>query len=80
MPIRPADWWRALVVFNYMTGWRISEPLSMLRKDLDLDAGTAIPRAVLISSNLTASQLRLAAKVTGVSLNGNDMSSWDFST
>ncbi len=25
----PADWWHALLVFIYMTGWRISEPLSI---------------------------------------------------
>ena len=41
----PAEWWRALFVFSYMTGWRIGEPLSLRREDLDLDAGTAITRA-----------------------------------
>lgn len=41
----PADWWRALLVFCYMTGWRISEPLALRREDLDLVAGTAITRA-----------------------------------
>jgi integrase len=40
----PADWWRALMVFCYMTGWRINEPLSARRSDVDLDAGTAITR------------------------------------
>ena len=43
-PYSPGDWWRALLVFNYMTGWRIGEPTSLRRSDLDLDAGTAITR------------------------------------
>ena len=41
----PPEWWRALFVFNYMTGWRIGEPMALRREDLDLDAGTAITRA-----------------------------------
>ena len=45
---RPADmavdWWRALLIFCYMTAWRISEPLSLTRDDLDLENGTAITR------------------------------------
>lgn len=41
----PADWWRALVVFGYMTGWRIGAMLALRREDMDLDAGTAISRA-----------------------------------
>jgi integrase len=40
-----ADWWRALVVMGYMTGWRISDMMGLRRADLDLDAGTAITRA-----------------------------------
>jgi integrase len=44
MPYPPSDWWRSLLVIGYMTGWRISEVLSLLRDDLDLDAGTAITR------------------------------------
>ncbi len=39
-----ADWWRALMVFTYMTGWRISEPLALQRDDLDLEAAFAITR------------------------------------
>ena len=41
----PKEWWQALVTFAYMTGWRISECLSLRREDLDLDAGRAITRA-----------------------------------
>ncbi|MBT6155803.1 MAG: tyrosine-type recombinase/integrase [Planctomycetaceae bacterium] len=41
----PCEWWRALLMFTYMTGWRISEPLALRRDDLDLDAGEAVTRA-----------------------------------
>jgi integrase len=44
LPFPAADWWRGLLVTGYMTDWRISELLSLLREDLDLDAGTAITR------------------------------------
>lgn len=44
-PIWPAEWWRALLVFAQMTGWRISELLAIEWKDVDLGAGTAITRA-----------------------------------
>jgi integrase len=44
-PFPPADWWRALLVMGYMTGWRTSDMLGLRRDDLDLDAGTAITRA-----------------------------------
>jgi integrase len=40
----PADWWRALIVTGYMTGWRISDMLNLRREDVDLDAGTALIR------------------------------------
>jgi integrase len=40
----PTEWWRALVVMAYMTGWRIRELLALRRDDLDLDAGTALTR------------------------------------
>jgi integrase len=40
-----ADWWRALLVMAYMTGWRISDLLALRRDDLDMKAGTAITRA-----------------------------------
>jgi integrase len=45
LPFPAADWWRSLLVFAYMTGWRISEILSLKREDVDLDSGTAITRA-----------------------------------
>ena len=44
LPYSAEAWWQALLVFNYMTGWRISEPLALRREDLDLEAGTAITR------------------------------------
>ncbi len=44
LPYAPADWWRALLVAGYMTGWRISELLSLPRDDLNLEAGHAITR------------------------------------
>jgi integrase len=40
----PADWWRALIVMGYMTGWRIGDLLALRRDDLDLKAGTAVTR------------------------------------
>ena len=45
LPYSAADWWRGLLTFAYMTGWRISECLSLRRADADLDAATAITRA-----------------------------------
>ena len=45
LPYPASDWWRALLTFTYMTGWRVSEPLALRRDDLDLDVGTAITRA-----------------------------------
>jgi integrase len=43
--VSPADWWRALVVMAYMTGWRIGDLLAFRRDQLNLDAGTAISLA-----------------------------------
>jgi integrase len=42
--VEPADWWRALIVMGYMTGWRIGDLTGLRRDDLDLDAGTAVTR------------------------------------
>jgi integrase len=43
--VSPADWWRALLVTAYMTGWRISDLLGLRRDDLDLDGGFAVTPA-----------------------------------
>jgi integrase len=45
LPFPAADWWRALLVMGYMTGWRISDMLGLRREDLDLVKGEAITRA-----------------------------------
>ena len=44
LPYPAADWWRALLVFAYMTGWRISDLLGLCREDLDLEGGYAVTR------------------------------------
>ena len=41
----PGDWWRGLLTFCYMTGWRISEPTALRWDDVSLDEGYAITRA-----------------------------------
>jgi integrase len=43
--VSPADWWRGLLVFLYMTGWRIGQTLELKRDDINLEAGTALTRA-----------------------------------
>ena len=40
-----ADWWRALLVMAYMTGWRIGQLMSLKWSDIDLDNGTALTRS-----------------------------------
>src|SRR5262245_59162747 len=44
LPYPAAEWWRALLVTGYMTGWRIGDMLNLRRADLDLDACTAVIR------------------------------------
>ena len=40
-----ADWWRGVLMFAYMTGWRISEIVGTLTwDDVSLDGGQAITR------------------------------------
>ena len=41
----PADWWRALMVTLYMTGWRVGATLALKRADIDFSKGTALTRA-----------------------------------
>lgn len=36
----PAEWWRAVLTFAYLTGWRIGEILAIRRDDVDFNAGT----------------------------------------
>jgi integrase len=43
--VKPADWWRALLVMGYMTGWRIGDMIALRRDRLDLEAGTAVSLA-----------------------------------
>jgi integrase len=44
-PYPAADWWRALLVMGYMTGWRIGDLLALKRDRVNLDAGTAVSLA-----------------------------------
>lgn len=39
------DWWRGLLIFAYMTDWRIREILALRWSDVDLEVGQAITRA-----------------------------------
>ena len=43
--LNPADWWRAIVVTAFMTGWRISQIMSLRWEDVDFENGTALSRA-----------------------------------
>ncbi len=43
--VAAGDWWRALIVFAYMSGWRVGQLLALKWSDVDLDAGTAISQA-----------------------------------
>lgn len=43
--IPTADWWRGLLVMLYLTGWRISEVLSLRWEYVDLEKGTVFSPA-----------------------------------
>jgi integrase len=43
--VTPGDWWRGLLVFGYMTGWRIGQILALRWADVNLEEGFAITRA-----------------------------------
>jgi len=45
MHVPAGQWWRALLMFAQMTGWRIGAILALEWKDVDPEAGTAITRA-----------------------------------
>lgn len=45
LPYPASEWWRGLLVFLYMTGWRIGAALALRREDLDLEKAVAIGRA-----------------------------------
>src|SRR5690606_10602127 len=42
--ITPPSWWRALLTLAYMTGWRISELLSLRWQDIDIESGVCLTR------------------------------------
>jgi integrase len=45
LPYPAAAWWRGLLVFAYMTGWRIGSLLALRQADVDLEQGRALSRA-----------------------------------
>jgi integrase len=45
LPYPAGDWWRALIVMGYMTGWRVGDMLGLRRDQLDLETGTAVSLA-----------------------------------
>lgn len=49
-----ADWWKALLCFAYMTGWRIGEILDLRRVDVDLETGIATVDAESTKGRRTA--------------------------
>lgn len=45
LPCAAGDWWRALLVLLFMTGWRIGQAMALKWEDVDLEAGTAKTQA-----------------------------------
>ncbi len=45
LPFPTGDWWRGLLMFAYMTGWRIGSILSLQWEHVDLEQGTALSLA-----------------------------------
>ncbi len=43
--VSPIQYWRALLTFAYLTGWRISQILSLTWDNIDLEGGTAFAPA-----------------------------------
>jgi integrase len=43
--VAPSDWWRALIVLAYMTGWRIGQILALKWEDINLERGIALSQA-----------------------------------
>jgi integrase len=41
LPCDPAEWWSCLLVFSYLTGWRVGQVLALRRDQIDLDKRTA---------------------------------------
>jgi integrase len=39
------DWWQAVLIFAYMTGWRVGQIMALRREDVDLENGVATARA-----------------------------------
>ncbi len=44
-PFTPSDYWRALLVVAYMTGWRVGQIMALRWSDVDLERATAFSRA-----------------------------------
>lgn len=42
--VETVDWWRALLVTAYLTGWRVGQIMALKWADIDLDAGVAVTR------------------------------------
>jgi integrase len=45
LPFPAGDWWKALLITAYMTGWRIGQLLALRWEDVDLDGATIMSRA-----------------------------------